>query len=195
MRRAFLMSAWRYCLHNAPSVSLSGPSYPVAPWLLRTTYAFDLAVVLTLRLEQAVRVAGPPGRPAGGHVFAVGFAPLVFGRVLGGMWVVSQPIRLSSGIARASRCDLGSRSHRALPTRLISPARRTVLFGGTRLFSGFSGVCGLTSREDANLATAPLAQSLVSRLSGRWPPRGGAVGTPWWLRRSCHSTQLASQLA
>ena len=22
---------------------------------------------------------------------------------------------------------------------------------------------------------------------------GGAVGTPWWLRRSCHSTQLASQ--
>ena len=22
---------------------------------------------------------------------------------------------------------------------------------------------------------------------------GGAAGTPWWLRRSCHSTQLASQ--
>ena len=56
--------------------------------------------------------------------------------------------------------------------RLILPVRRTVLFGGTRLFSGLSGVCGLTSREDANPTMAPLAQSLVSRLSERWPPGG-----------------------
>ena len=60
---------------------------PVAPWLLRTTYVLDLAVALTLRLELAVRVAGSPGRLAGDNVFAVDFAPLVPGRVQGGMWV------------------------------------------------------------------------------------------------------------
>ena len=41
-------------------------------------------------------------------------------------------------------------------------------------------------------AAAPLAQSLFSRPSERGQ-RGGAAGTPWWLRRSCHLTQLASQ--
>ena len=46
--------------------------------------------------------------------------------------------------------------------------------------------------EDANLAAAPLAQSLSSRPSGRGQ-RGGAAGTPWRLRRSRHLTQLASR--
>ena len=36
----------------------------------------------------------------------------------------------------------------------------------------FGDSCGLTSREDANLAMAPLTQSLSSRPRGRWPPRG-----------------------
>ena len=48
--------------------------------------------------------------------------------------------------------------------------------------------------EDANLAAAPLAQSLSSRPSGRGQ-RGGAADTPWRLRRSCHLAQLALQLA
>ena len=46
--------------------------------------------------------------------------------------------------------------------------------------------------EDANLAAAPLAQSLSSRPSERGQ-RGGAAGMPWRLRRSRHLTQLASR--
>ena len=42
------------------------------------------------------------------------------------------------------------------------------------------------------LTAAPLAQSPSSRPSERGQ-RGGAAGTPWWLRHSCHLAQLASQ--
>ena len=76
--------------------------------------------------------------------------------------------------------------------------------GGTRASrentNGSSGIgMGCCLGEDARLAVAPLAQSLSHRAcfpdQRRGGHRGGAAGAPWRLRRSCHPTQCASQLA
>ena len=78
--------------------------------------------------------------------------------------------------------------------------------GGTRASTtrentnGSSGIgMGCCLGEDARLAVAPLAQSLSHRAcfpdQRRGGHRGGAAGAPWRLRRSCHPTQCASQLA
>ena len=51
----------------------------------------------------------------------------------------------------------------------LLPAKRE----GPIAFWGSSGVCvGCCLSEDANLAAAPLVQSLFFRPRGRWPPRG-----------------------
>ena len=51
----------------------------------------------------------------------------------------------------------------------LLPAKRE----GPIAFWGSSGVCvGCCLGEDANLAAAPLVQSLFFRPRGRWPPRG-----------------------
>ena len=66
------------------------------------------------------------------------------------------------------------------------------LSGGSHIIWLFGGSCGLTPRRRCRPGGGATRSEPVFPTK-REGPAGGAAGTPWWLRRSCHLTQLASR--
>ena len=93
------------------------------------------------------------------------------------------------------RVEQGRTRQRPRSQPLSHECYRSLFLFGVRGRYVSPGVCvGCCLGEDTRLAAAPLAQKLFSDQVGGGH-RGGAAGTPWRLGRSCHPTQLASQLA